>query len=123
GTPVAAALDGTVLRTGFGNVLPGRTGGGVYLGHAGNTQTYYGHLSRMLVKVGEQVAKGQDIALSGNTGNSTGPHLHFETHSGGKPLNPAQFLGGAAIPEGSGAGPGFFDPLAPFRAFGDKITD
>lgn len=120
GTAVRAALAGTVLRTGFGGVLPGRTGGGVYLGHDGDRQTYYGHLSRIMVQAGEQIAKGQIIALSGNTGNSTGPHLHFETHSGGKALNPAQYLSGATIPEGDGSGGGW-DPLAPLRTLGEKI--
>lgn len=120
GTPVRAALGGHVLRTGFGGVLPGRTGGGVYLGHEGDRQTYYGHLSKIMVKAGEEIAKGQIIALSGNTGNSTGPHLHFETHSGGKALNPANYLAGAMIPEGDGSGGGW-DPLAPLRALGEKI--
>lgn len=119
GTPVAAAMAGTVLRAAW-NAVNGRTGLGILLGHDGDRNTYYGHLSKLLVSVGDTIAKGQTIGLSGNTGNSTGPHLHFETWSGGKPLNPANFLNGAEIPEGDGSGGGW-DILAPIRAIKDKV--
>jgi tape measure domain-containing protein len=125
GTPVRAAMAGHVMRTGFGGVLPGRTGGGVYLGHEGDRQTYYGHLSKIMVDAGEQIAKGQVIALSGNTGNSTGPHLHFEIHSGGSALNPEKYLDGAEIPSGDGSsGGGLLESLVkPLRNFIDGIGD
>lgn len=117
GTPVKAALAGTAL----GRQPAGRTGRYVFLAHPGNRNTYYGHLSRPMVSAGDEVAKGQVIGLSGNTGRSTGPHLHFETWTGGKPVNPLQYMGG--LPESSGGdeGGGWFDPLAPFRALGEKI--
>src|SRR5690625_3773929 len=114
GTPVRAALAGTAL----GYQPPGRTGRYVFLAHPGNRNTYYGHLSRPLVSAGDQVAKGQVIGLSGNTGNSTGPHLHFETWTGGKPVDPMKYMGGLPA---SASGGGGFDPLAPLRAIGDKI--
>src|SRR5690625_4005042 len=114
GTPVFAAMDGTVL----GFQPPGRTGRYVFLSHPGGRNTYYGHLSKPLVKPGQQVKQGQRIALSGNTGKSTGPHLHYETWSGGRPVNPAAYLSGASLPEGAEGAGGFFDPVAPFRALG-----
>ena len=125
GTPVVAALDGTVLRRGT-NIVTGRTGKGMLLSHSNNRHTYYGHLSSFVAGVGDNVSKGMTIARSGNTGRSTGPHLHFETWSGNTPQNPAKYLNGAILPGGqkglSDDGGGWFDPLAPFRALGDKIS-
>lgn len=89
GAPVLAADDGMVLLVGTG-----QTGYGNYvvLEHAGGLTTLYGHLSRALVKPGDQVQQGQPIGLEGSTGNSTGPHLHFELRIGGKPVDPAPYL-------------------------------
>ena len=117
GTAVRAALAGTVL----GHQPVGRTGRYVFLAHPGNRNTYYGHLSRPMVSPGQEVAKGQVIGLSGNTGNSTGPHLHFETWTGGKPVNPLSYMGGLPASADGGEGGGWFDPLAPLRALGDKV--
>src|SRR5699024_647565 len=116
GTPVSAALAGTVARAGW-NVVSGRTGLGVLLAHEGNRNTYYGHLSKLVARVGDTVGKGQTIALSGNTGNSTGPHLHFETWTGGRPVDPLSHMGG--LPASADGGSGWFDPLAPLRALGE----
>lgn len=111
GTPVHAAMDGTVL----GHQPAGRTGRYVFLSHPGNRNTYYGHLSQPQVSPGQQVKAGQQIGLSGNTGRSTGPHLHWETWTGGKPVNPAAYLNGAMLPEGGvsgdGGGGGILAPL------------
>lgn len=119
GTPVYASMDGTVSRAGV-NSVAGRTGIGAFLGHDGGRNTYYGHLSRLLVKVGDTIRAGQQIALSGNTGNSTGPHLHFETWTGGKPVNPEPYLGGAILPEGGVSGGG--NPLQAILDFGSKLA-
>ena len=56
--------------------------------HGGQYTTVYMHLSKSLVKVGQSVKKGERIALSGNTGRSTGAHLHYEFHINGRPVNP-----------------------------------
>lgn len=88
GTPVHAAAPGTVIwaaaRGGYGLL--------VVIDHGDGYSTYYAHLSRILVEVGQFVEVGQVIALSGNTGLSTGPHLHFEIREQGQPLNPLPFL-------------------------------
>ena len=121
GNSVVAALDGVVLKS-QQNAVKGRSGLGILLQHAGGiTNTYYGHLSKLLVKVGETVKAGQRIALSGNTGRSTGPHLHFETWKDGKPVNPDQYLSGAAIPEGGGGGFSL-NPLGPLLNLGKNMV-
>ncbi|MCR5031996.1 MAG: M23 family metallopeptidase [Lachnospiraceae bacterium] len=88
GTAVMASSGGTVVKagwgTGYGNV--------VYIQHADGRQTRYGHLSKILVSVGQHVSQGQKIALSGNTGVSTGPHLHFEILINGVQVNPLNYL-------------------------------
>lgn len=120
GTAVRAALDGVVRKAQW-NAVNGRSGKGMLLDHPGNRSTYYGHLSSWMAKVGDQVKQGQAIARSGNTGRSTGPHLHFETWSGKKPLNPARFLGGDVLPQGAEGSGGGFDPFAALRGIKDKL--
>lgn len=84
GTPVHAAADGTVIVAGR---MPAY-GLEVVIDHGGHISTLYGHNSRLLVRVGEDVKCGQVIAKSGSTGYSTGPHCHFEKRDHGKPVNP-----------------------------------
>lgn len=118
GTPVYAAQSGTVRHAGPGARAPGVWGGNeIHIIGPGNIETWYAHLSRFGVGVGQKVTAGQMIALSGNTGISSGPHLHFGMFRGGWPndINPLMFIGtGAGIPGGAGGSDsGFFNPIAP----------
>lgn len=88
GTPVKAADSGVVLVSGW----QGGYGNFVAIDHGKGISTCYGHNSRLLVKVGQRVEKGQTVAISGSTGLSTGPHLHFEVRVNGNPTNPLRYL-------------------------------
>lgn len=88
GTAVVASSGGVVERAGWGSGY----GYVVYINHADGRQTRYGHLSKILVKPGDRVSQGQKIALSGNTGRSTGPHIHFEILVGGTAVNPLDII-------------------------------
>lgn len=88
GTTVVASSAGTVARAGWGSGY----GYVVYINHGDGRQTRYGHLSKVLVKPGQTVQQGTKIALSGNTGRSTGPHVHFEILIGGQSVNPLGYL-------------------------------
>jgi murein DD-endopeptidase MepM/ murein hydrolase activator NlpD len=89
GTPIWAAKAGTVAVAGTQNGY----GTTVVLDHGGGMTTLYGHQSRLAVSVGQSVSQGQVIGYVGNTGRSTGPHLHFETRYGGSPRSPRGCLG------------------------------
>ncbi len=89
GSPVFAADDGVVAlvgssSSGYGNY--------VVIAHAGGFDTLYGHLSSILVKAGQRVTQGTPVGLEGSTGNSTGPHLHFELRIAQKPVDPTPYL-------------------------------
>jgi len=88
GTKVYAAADGVVSSAGY------RSGYGytVIIDHGYGYQSLYGHNSKLIVGAGTKVKKGQLISYSGNSGTSTGPHLHYEVRVNGKPVNPALFL-------------------------------
>lgn len=88
GTPVYASCGGTVTKAGWGSGY----GYVVYINHEDGRQTRYGHLSKVLVSAGQKVKQGDKIALSGNTGVSTGPHLHFEILINGSQVNPLKYL-------------------------------
>lgn len=88
GTPIYAAADGTVTTARYS----GNAGNLVIINHGNGLQTYYMHCHKIFVKAGQKVQKGQNIAQVGNTGNSTGPHLHFQVMSGGKAVNPLNYL-------------------------------
>jgi murein DD-endopeptidase MepM/ murein hydrolase activator NlpD len=85
GSPVWAADGGVVVFAGFSNEGYGRM---VMIDHGDGYQTLYAHLSILSVSCGQSVGKGQNIGLSGSTGNSTGPHLHFEVRYGSGFINP-----------------------------------
>jgi len=88
GTPVYATADGVVKsrngKTGYGNT--------VILNHGYGIKTIYAHLSRYVVKPGDKVERGDVIAFSGNTGRSTGPHLHYEVRVNNVPVNPRHYF-------------------------------
>lgn len=88
GTPVYASCGGTVAKAGWGSGY----GYVVYINHEDGKQTRYGHCSKVLVTVGQKVKQGDKIALSGNTGVSTGPHLHFEILVNGKQVDPFTYI-------------------------------
>ncbi|MCC5950363.1 MAG: M23 family metallopeptidase, partial [Nitriliruptoraceae bacterium] len=91
GTPIRAAGGGTVVfagrQGGYGNLL--------LIDHGGGLVTAYAHLSSFAVGTGSSVSRGQTVGAVGMTGNTTGPHLHFETRSGGRAVNPRQYLSGS----------------------------
>ena len=90
GTPVVAAADGVIVASsyqggGYGNVID--------IQHSDGSLTRYGHNNRLIASVGQAVKQGQHVADMGNTGRSTGPHLHFEIHpGGGSAVNPLAYL-------------------------------
>ena len=89
GTPIRAALPGTVTVSQYN---AGGYGYYVMIDHGGGLATLYGHNSKLLARVGQTVAAGDIIALSGSTGRSTGPHLHFEVRVNGERTNPRYYL-------------------------------
>ena len=95
GAPVVAPAAGRVMRishqTGYGLVLEIEHGNGI--------ETKYAHLSKVVVQEGQQVTRGQPIAAVGNSGLSTGPHLHYEVHVNGKVVDPLTYVLPGAIPD------------------------
>jgi murein DD-endopeptidase MepM/ murein hydrolase activator NlpD len=87
GTPIEAALEGKIT---FSGVLSGY-GKVIKISHNGGMETVYAHCSKLYANSGEVVRKGQHIADVGSTGNSTGPHLHFELKVNGNPVNPLNY--------------------------------
>ncbi|MFC3096612.1 M23 family metallopeptidase [Alteraurantiacibacter palmitatis] len=92
GAPIHAAADGRVsfvgTKAGYGKV--------VEITHGNGMMTRYAHMSRWDARAGQQVSAGEVIGRIGNTGRSTGPHLHFEVHINGRPVNPRPFLESAS---------------------------
>ena len=88
GTPIIATANGTVTFTGkkgsYGNI--------VVIDHGHGMVTRYGHTDKILVKRGDKVKRGDTIALVGNTGRSTGPHVHYEVNLNGIPVNPEKYI-------------------------------
>jgi murein DD-endopeptidase MepM/ murein hydrolase activator NlpD len=88
GTPIVAGGDGTVVfagrQSGYGLMVDIR--------HSNGFMTRYGHMSRIRVSEGQRVSRGELIGDMGNTGRSTGPHLHYEVHRNGTPVDPATFI-------------------------------
>ncbi len=88
GSDVHATADGVVVSTdwatGYGRLL--------VIDHGNGLETYYAHLSRFLVVPGEEVRSNQSVALSGSSGRSTGPHVHYEVRLGGTPVNPYKYM-------------------------------
>ncbi len=88
GTPIYAAASGTVTSASYS----GNAGNLIVINHGNGLQTYYMHCNSMYVSAGQTVSKGQNIGSVGSTGNSSGPHLHFQVMLNGTPTNPRNYL-------------------------------
>ena len=85
---VSATADGVVKKAGYIGAY-GRT---VVIDHGNGYETLYGHLSKVSVRVGHKVCRGERIGLAGSTGRSTGPHVHYEVRADGKPIDPTPLV-------------------------------
>lgn len=94
GTPVMATADGVVISAGWHHGY----GNAIYIDHGNGVNTRYGHLSRIDVAEGQTIKRGDLIGLSGSTGRSTGPHLHYEVRINGEATNPLPYLPPVASP-------------------------
>ena len=92
GTPVHATADGVVETAAWS----GAYGKLVIIDHGNGLDTYYAHLSQFMIVPGQEVRRGQVIALSGGTGRATGPHMHYEVRLHGTPVNPYKYLAKAS---------------------------
>ncbi len=96
GLDIAVAFGSDVMATAAGTVIfsgqKGGYGNCVIVSHGNGLATLYGHLSQLVAKVNDKVKVGQVIAKSGNSGRSTGPHLHYEVHKNNTPVNPKLFM-------------------------------
>lgn len=101
GTPVHVSGDGVVVSAGWS----GNYGKLVVVDHGNRLDTYYAHLSQLMVIPGEEVRRGEIIALSGSSGHATGPHLHYEVRLSGTPVNPYRYLGKAPNAQGYSIAP------------------
>jgi len=88
GDPIFATADGKVSQTGYDRAM----GNYIYVKHGNGLETVYMHLSKTLVKKGQNVKKGEQIGKLGSTGRSTGPHLHYEVHKNGEAVNPKPYI-------------------------------
>jgi len=95
GTPIRATADGQVIRAGW-KVGYGLT---LLIDHDYGYRTFYAHCSKLKKKKGDLVKRGEIIALVGNTGVTTGPHLHYEVRIDGKSVNPSNYILGEAVPD------------------------
>lgn len=86
--PIYATAGGKVSRTGYDRAM----GNYIFIKHGNGLETVYMHMKKSLVKVGQQVEKGEEIGKLGSTGRSTGPHLHYEVRKQGTPINPISYL-------------------------------
>ncbi|MBK7173823.1 MAG: M23 family metallopeptidase [Bacteroidales bacterium] len=89
GTPIYATGDGVITEAEYNR---GGYGMCIKINHGFGYETFYAHLSRMKVKLGQKVTRGEVIGFVGNTGKSTSPHLHYEVHKNGQPINPIYFF-------------------------------
>ena len=87
-TPIVAPADGVVSSSGRDHAM----GKMLTINHSYGLKTRYGHLSKILVKKGQYVKRGQEIALVGDSGRTTGPHLHYEVYLNGLPVNPLRYI-------------------------------
>jgi murein DD-endopeptidase MepM/ murein hydrolase activator NlpD len=86
--PVLATADGVVVRSGWA----GEYGKAIQIAHGDRYETLYGHLEETLVNTGQPVRRGDRVGLVGSTGRSTAPHLHYEVHVDGRPVNPLEYI-------------------------------
>jgi murein DD-endopeptidase MepM/ murein hydrolase activator NlpD len=96
GTPIYATADGRVTESGFNT---GGFGNHVVVDHGFGYETLYAHMVRIKARNGQQVKRGEVIGWVGSTGKSTGPHLHYEVHKNGSPLDPVYFFYNDLTPE------------------------
>jgi murein DD-endopeptidase MepM/ murein hydrolase activator NlpD len=89
GTPIVATANGTVIFSGYHQFL----GNVVKLDHGNGMESWYGHMSKRLVKKGDVVARGQVIGKVGSTGRATGAHIHYEVHVDGQRVDPKNYIG------------------------------
>ena len=86
--PVLATADGVVVRSGWA----GEYGKAIQIAHGDRYETLHGHLEETLVAEGQRVRRGDRVGLVGSPGRSTAPHLHYEVHVGGRPVNPLESI-------------------------------
>jgi murein DD-endopeptidase MepM/ murein hydrolase activator NlpD len=94
GTSVRSAADGVVVQA---EMVAGGYGRLIIVDHGGGVQTCYAHLSRILVRAGQELHRGDVIGLVGTSGRTTAPHLHYEVRVGGAPINPGKYLANSSI--------------------------